>query len=448
MRKYQLIGRKGGRSFTKKKQIQYDLLHLHSLPLEILLRIFNNLQEDFNSLLSLALTCHKFYILICKNLLYKSIEFKTPGKFLKFSNQHLNQEVSNKINYIETINFINPQIPKSSKHKITIAGSYAVESNDQTVNTLSYSGFISSLKSLFTQAYGLRCLEFSEIAPEFAFPIDSKSSGSIWRRKVFSAKRTLPKLVLKSQSGWSIPLRNIHLSLICEYFDEIKELHLVNFIIDQPIDLNIKIDYVLFESCSYSTKKSKVPCTIFKDTTSLKLKNVTNVAQLSLIDLVKMNNKLNKLTLNLKSPVFYTNGEFNFTKYNPFFKLLGSQEGGYSTITTLVLKEFDLFDYLQHDDVHSQDVDSWVEPPTNNFETFITYISHIPNLTLILKKTPIKVKTCVKCGFKEQDLDKKIESLTNEEWEIFLKPLEFQKDNNLKILNHDLNCLYSVSKST
>ncbi|KAI5955205.1 hypothetical protein KGF54_001766 [Candida jiufengensis] len=448
MKKYQLIGRKSGRLFTRTKTIDYPLLHLHSLPLEILLRIFQILQQDFNSLLSLALTCKKFYTIICKNILYKSIDFKSPLKFSKFSSQHLNNEVSNKINYIEKINFINPQIPKSSKHKITIAGSYAVESNNQTLNTLSYEGFISSLRSLFTHSYGIQCLEFSEIAPEFAFPIDVKQSTSIFRRKIRTSKRTLPKLILKSQSGWSLPLKDINLSLICEYFDEIKELHLINFIIDQPINLNIKIDTIIFDSCSFSAKKAKSSYTIFKDTTSLELKNITNIAQLSLIDLVKLNNKLTKLTLNLNSGIFYTNGEFNFTKYNPFFKLLGSQEGGYSTITTLVLKDFDLFDYLQHDDVHSQDVDSWVEPPTNNFETFIKYISQIPNLVLVLKQKPIKVKTCIKCGFKEQTSDKKIESLTNEEWEIFLKPLEFQQDNKLKISMYDFNVLYSTSKYT
>ena len=37
---------------------------------------------------------------------------------------------------------------------------------------------------------------------------------------------------------------------------------------------------------------------------------------------------------------------------------------------TLKLTNFELFDYLRHDDVH-KDVDSWIEPPTDNFETFM-----------------------------------------------------------------------------
>ena len=65
-------------------------------------------------------------------------------------------------------------------------------------------------------------------------------SSNIFKRKAPKTKnRRLGKLVMKTQSGWSIPLRNTHLSLIAEYFDVIDELCLVNFIIDNPITIRI-----------------------------------------------------------------------------------------------------------------------------------------------------------------------------------------------------------------
>ncbi|KAI3403419.2 hypothetical protein KGF56_003840 [Candida oxycetoniae] len=371
--------------------------------------------------------------------------------YAKENCQHLNNETSNKINYIESVKFVNPQIEKSAKNKITIAGSYAAESNSRLTDNLSYLEFISSLEVLFAHSYGLKCLEFSEIAPEFAFPKENKSShSSMFKKRIVKTKRRLPKLILKSQSGWSIPLRDVHLSLVCKYFDYIDELQLVNFIIDSPISLDISVGMVTFTSCSYFHKKMKLPSSTFSDIATLKLDRMTNANSLSLIDLVKIENKkLNTLIIDLASSIFYTpgGGDFNFTKFNPFFKLLCSGEGGYAKLSTLILFNFDLFTYLQHDDVHNQDVDSWVEPPTNNFETFIKYISHMSKLVLVLKKTPVKVKTCKRCGFKEQQSDKMIETLTHDEWKIFLNPLEFQ-ENVLQIQSYDYKILYSVSKYT
>lgn len=52
---------------------------------------------------------------------------------------------------------------------------------------------------------------------------------------------------------------------------------------------------------------------------------------------------------------------------------------------TLKLTNFELFDYLRHDDVH-KDVDSWIEPPTDNFETFMEYTSQIAHLIIVLRK--------------------------------------------------------------
>ena len=112
---------------------------------------------------------------------------------------------------------------------------------------------------------------------------------------------------------------------------------------------------------------------------------------------------------------------------------------------TLKLTNFELFDYLRHDDVH-KDVDSWIEPPTDNFETFMEYTSQIPHLVIVLRKFPPRVKTCLKCGFKEQQLDKNIESLTYDDWKIFLKPLELNPGNTLQIFRHDYRLLYTKSK--
>ena len=107
----------------------------------------------------------------------------------------------------------------------------------------------------------------------------------------------------------------------------------------------------------------------------LELSKIANSTELSLIDLIKVKNEaLHYLTLDIGSNIFYTNQEFKFGKYNPFFQLLCSGVGGYSRLDTLKLTNFELFDYLRHDDVH-KDVDSWIEPPTDNFETFMEYVA-------------------------------------------------------------------------
>ncbi|WLF80244.1 hypothetical protein PVL30_004020 [Lodderomyces elongisporus] len=447
MKRYQLIGRRGT-PFVKRRAPEYPTAHLYSLPTEILLRIFQYFSNDPQTLIILSSVCVKFSNIINKCFLYKSIEFKTPISFFRFANSHLSSEPSNKINFVQNVTFVNPQSQKSSKHKITIAGSYAVESESGLTSDLTYTDFIKALGTLCTRTYGLQTLQFSEISPEFAFPTEFKASSSnIFKRKIVKTKRRLPKLILKSQTGWSIPLRDTHLSLVCEYFDVIDELELVNFILDAPIYSSILIKRITFTSCSYASKKgNKSPCRAFKDVQTLQLSRITNSSELSLIDLVKIDNhKLNTLVLDLSSTLFYERGEFNFTKFNPFFKLLCSGEGGYARLKTLVLVNFDLFSYLQHDDVHIRDVDSWVEPPTNNFETFMAYISHVPELILQLKKTAIKVKTCKRCGFTEQYQDRQIEHLTRDEWKHFLKPLDLQ-ENKFRIQSHNNEILYSVSK--
>ncbi|CAK9441080.1 uncharacterized protein LODBEIA_P49490 [Lodderomyces beijingensis] len=446
MRNYQLIGRKG-RPAGRRKTVEYPNAHLHSLPTEILTRIVEIVADDTRNLLALALTCHRFHGIICKNFLYNSAEFKSPSGFFRFTGQHLSHDTSNKINYLQTVRFVNPQVPDSSKYKTKIAGSYAVESNTRLTDSLSYSEFIKSLGTLFAHSYGLQCLEFTEIAPEFAFPGELKARhASIFKKKITKTKRRLNKLVLKSQTGWSIPLRDVHLSLVCKYFDVINELVLVNFIITNPINLDIAINKVTFDSCSYSSTSSRPSSSAFKDVAALELLRMPSSKELSLIDLVKLDaQKLNTLTIDLSSSMFYTGKEFNFTRYNPFFRLLCSREGGYARLSTLVLTDFGLFTYLQHEDVHSQNRDSWIEPPTNNFETFIKYVSNMANLVIVLKRTPVKIQTCKNCGFKEQSRDKAIETLTSQEWEHFLSPLEFH-NNSLRIESYKGIPLYTVSK--
>ncbi|EGW30676.1 uncharacterized protein SPAPADRAFT_62547 [Spathaspora passalidarum NRRL Y-27907] len=290
----------------------------------------------------------------------------------------------------------------------------------------------------------------------------ASSTSSIGGLRLLSKKKTIPrakrcleKFVLRTQSGWSIPFKQGHLSLVCEYFDVIKELHLVNFIIDdmKPINIDgVQIQKLIIESCIYtnSFKKSRKPQpnSIFNNVTTLELKSIMHDNGLSLIDLVRLNNtSLNHLIMDTSSSMFYTNTpsgntEFNFTRFNPFFNLLCS---GYGKLTTLTLTNFGLFDYFIHDVVH-EDSDSWVEPPTNNFETFMKYVSQINRLVIVLRKTPSMVKTCIKCGFTEQQSDKNIDSLTPGEWKVFLKPLELNSDNSLKIFNYRNKLLYSSSK--
>ncbi|RLV90868.1 hypothetical protein JA1_004254 [Spathaspora sp. JA1] len=458
MKKYQLIGRRKF-SFSPKRPIQYPLLHLCSLPLEILIQIFQNFSQDTKSLLILSLVCKRFHIIINKHFLYVTITFKKPSTFYKFSVSHLLHEPSSNINYLQKVELMNPQIRDSSKYKTRIAGSYAVESDNRTANQLNYNDFITSIKGLLGQAFGLKCLILSEISPEFIFPLETQSNTTGLRllgkkKNIPKSKRTLNNLILRTQSGWSIPFKQGHLSLICEYFDTINQLHLVNFIIDDTKPMNIgevQTNKLIIESCIYtnSFKKSGVkpqPNTLFNKVGILELRNILNDSGLSLIDLVKLNNSnLNHLIIDISSNIFYVeNNEFNFKRFNRFFNLLCS---GYGNFTNLTLTNFTLFQYLMHDEVdHKQDQDSWIEPSENNFETFMKFISQISNLRIMLRKNSSNVKTCIKCGFIEQQQDKDIDCLTSSEWEIFLKPLELNRDNSISIFNYKNNQLYSRSK--
>ncbi|RCK59360.1 hypothetical protein Cantr_07135 [Candida viswanathii] len=415
----------------------------------MLLEIFSHFKNDRKTLLSISLVCKKFSNIVNKYILYALIVFTNPKKFYQFANRHLLSDVSNKINYLHRIEFVNPQIKESANTKLMIAGTYDVESKVRSMDQLNYTDFIQSLSNLFINGFALQSVEFSEISPDFGFPLEFKStSGNIFKRKVVKSKnRSLKKLILKTQSGWSIPFKNCHLSLIAEHFEVVEELHLVNFIIDHPITLkNLRVNKIVFDSCLYSFKKGvKRESLVFNNVEEIQLKKIHSSNELSLIDLVKLNNKnFHHLTLDIGSAVFYKKQEFLFGRYNPFFQLLCSGVGGYAKLDTLTLTDFDLFDCLRHDDVH-EDTDSWIEPPSDNFETFMELISQIATLEIVLKKSPLKIKTCLNCGFKEQHLDKNIESLTCNEWKIFLTPLDLNNKNTIKILSHDYRLLYKNS---
>lgn len=106
----------------------------------------------------MALCCKKFNHIVNKHLLYNLIVFKNPKKFYQFATIHLLADISNKINFLNTIEFINPQIKDSENTKLNIAGSYAVESKVRAMDQLNYTEFILSLSNLFTHAFGLQCV--------------------------------------------------------------------------------------------------------------------------------------------------------------------------------------------------------------------------------------------------------------------------------------------------
>ncbi|KAG7665547.1 uncharacterized protein J8A68_000949 [[Candida] subhashii] len=480
MKKYQLIGKRGSgllssfhsnNNTKKSSNIQYPQLHLCSLPFEILLLIFNQL--DQRDLLSISLTCKRFNQFINKYFLYNKIHFTTTKQFQSFANNHLSNSTSsggNKINYLTTVEFNNPQIKRagSSNYKSNIAGSYQIEVI-RPPNEISHDDFVQSLNKLFMESFGLKCLIINEISPDFQFPdnIQQPYQKQVISRFLRNKKTTLPKpkrslekLILKTQSGWSIPLKYSHISLICNHFNVIHQLQLINFIIDDTKSILSNdttasphvadIESLILDSCNYtnSFKKPKskpIPNPMFHNVSQLELKNITNDNCLSLIDYIKLNNsKLYHICIDMNSSLFYLDGQqFNFGKFNPFFKIICGRLGGYKNVTNITLTNFGLFEYLKQEDDKS-DVDSWVEPPTDNFETFMKYISEISKLTIVLKESLKKVRTCIKCGHKEQlSRDKLIDTLSNHEWKVLLSQLEINNHNSIKIFNRKHKLLYN-----
>ena len=252
-------------------------------------------------------------------------------------------------------------------------------------------------------------------------------------------------------------------------YGAIDELVLHNFVLD---DLKLTssskiggINKLVLFSCIYSNSLSKkVPnqkkrCPdILAEVTELRLLNILSGSDLSVIDVIKQNGKLSKLTLDLDSQVFYlmtknssNEKQFNFARYNLFFKLLCSGQGFYANLTELELINFDLFDSFRHKHKikeEDEDNDDWVAPLTDTFESLLTYLSTIQNLSIVLKERPKKVRTCIKCGFtKSEQPDKKIHSLNNREWSILLHPLLSEnEDCTVKIFDHKGNRVFVRSK--
>lgn len=470
MLKYQLMGRK--KVVKPRLHTKYPLLHLHSLPYEILLQIFGYV-DDLTGLLSLVLTCSKFNNIISKTFLYRTIQFQSTSQFLRFALAHLPLKTSRRfglnepsaaINYIRSVHFVNPPTNDSAATLTLIAGTYTVDSilND---GVLQYNNFITHLKSLLNEAYGLKEVKISEISPQFEFPPEFLVPPSSLKLKFKTSKptRSLERLVLTAQSGWNFPFKVSHISLFLYVFDEISELKLNNFVISESRLLSdtlskpFTVGCLVLHGCIYADSKKKekrVSTDIFGRTTSLLLEDIQSGSDLSLIDCIKLNDKLFRLSLDISSKIFYwvdpedKTKKFNFARFNNFFKLVCSGQGGYCNLKELVLTNFDLFHSYthQHDklDAIQEEEDSWVEPPTNTFEVFLDNLSRVPFLTIVVKDAPKVMHTCVNCGFKvEEEETKSIGSLLPHEWAIILAPL-FNNDNcSVLIYDHELRPLFS-----
>lgn len=472
MKKYQLMGRKSALK-DLKRSAKYPSLHLHSLPYEILLQIFSHV-DDVSDLLLLALVCSKFNTIISKTFLYQTITFKKTSQFLRFALAHLPlknlsrrfglNEPSGKINFIKSVHFINPPTNDDSAPQTQIAGTYSV---DSVLNDLSqYSSFVSHLKSLLNEAYGLKEVRISEISPQFEFSLEFLlPTSSFLKFRVPRPTRCLERIVLTAQSGWTIPFKVGHIALFVHVFDEVSELKLNKFVVSdsklvgEPVAKNFSIGGLVLNACIYADSKKdlKRKCAdVFAKTLSLLLEDIKCDKDLSLIDCIKLNDRLTSLSIDISSGIFYhvdpadKSKKFNFSKFNNFFKLVCSGQGGYAKLKEVVLTNFDLFSSFTHQHKKPLDViqeeeeeDDWVAKPTNTFEFFMGYLSQMPFLTIVVKDTPKVVHTCVNCGFVEEEETKSISSLLPHEWAIVLAPLLVNDKCTVQIYDHAFRPLFS-----
>lgn len=460
MKNYQLIGRK--KIVARVQPKLYPALHLHSLPYEILLNIFQNVASS-GALVAVAAACRKFHNIVCKNFLYKNITFLNTAHFLLFASAHLPRknlfsrrlglsEPSSMINYIRSVHFVNPPTRSKNTGLTQIAGSYSIQSVNDGVSE--YTDFLYHFKLLLTECYGLKEVHISEISPQFAFPPDF-GSDSKNKFKQRPPKRHIEKIVLTAQSGWTIPFKLDHVSVLTCIYDSILVLQLNKFVVNESklfsdaFTKKFEVAALVVSACLYSLdfKHKKRPSHLLAQTNSLVLQDILHEGDLTLIDFVKTNERLSSLSLDLNSPVFYhLNSEkkssFNFTRFNNFFKLVCSGSGSYASLKLLTLFNFDLFYYYTHLHQNTRR-DSWVAPPTNTFEYFLRFISEIPNLAIKIKQTPQVMSTCVKCGFKQLETAKSIPSLLHLEWEIVLAPLLENKNCSVSVYNHNGTSLYS-----
>lgn len=411
MKRYQLIGRK--KALSKRATPDYGKYHLHSLPYEILCQIFSNLSNDLPQLVRTSMICVKFNNIINKNFLYKLIKFTTIDKFMKFSEVHIPRrfgsiDTSTQVNYIQCMEIKNPPSKSSKNHETKIAGSYKL--SDDNTQQVVFNDFIKNFKTVIQNDYNLKILVISEISPQFEF-----DSLSFFKRK--SNRRSLGKLVLKAQTGWSILFKVNHLSAILEVFNDIHEVELCNFIIDETKLQKIgdipstSIDKIIFNSCSYINRPSKrTLCKIFQSTSSLSLIQLKNSNDLSLIDFIKFNENLSSLSIDMSSRIFYTVNEdgnndpsFNYKSFNPFFKLICLSKS--YNLKHLTLENFDLIHECNHQSLLAR----------NNLLELLEIVSPLPTMVKIKQKS----QTCTKCGFL------KTEHL-NKDWSSFLKSIHFR----------------------
>ncbi|KAK6465888.1 hypothetical protein DFJ63DRAFT_37713 [Scheffersomyces coipomensis] len=497
MKKYQLIGRKKlfVRSSSKSIKVDYPPQHICSLPLEILMDIFEycgdpSVVNYLQTMLNLSLTCKKFHGIINRSFLYNHVIFPSHRSFKSFAVDHLViDNTSNKLNFIKFIEFINPMIKGNSNFEIKIAGSYSIDA-ESSFDNWNFEDYLSCFNHLLSHSFGLKVLVMSEIAPEFAFPVDgisspvptssssnttSSSLSSFWSKKktIISNNRTIEKVILKTQSGWSIPFKLSHISTILVNFDDIQELELSNFIIDDfkiISDLSnaikpINIHKLTLNSCLYANtfkkkfKTKKLTSSIMFDNVKiLQLNHILSGNDLSIIDFIKLNNKLDTLILDLNSSIFYNpdptlkSKVFHYSKYNKFFKLLCSGVGGYSRLSNLTLSNFDLVDCFDHSNSHKSNNQNPAnimddDQAENNLESLLKFLGYIKNLTIILSKecSVRKVKTCVKCGFSTSSTnDLSVEDLNHSNWSKLLKPLITSNEGKciVKVFNYKLDTLF------
>lgn len=472
MKKYQLIGRK--KIFDRKPNhinVTYSTNHLISLPLEILLIIFD--QINFTDYINISLTCKKLKNLIYKFFLYYLISFTSSEKFYLFAINHLPlwknsrlgkrlglNDVSSQINYIHHVTFVNPPKCKTDSESIKIAGSYDIESIKQRNDFLDYNEFVENFTTLLKEGYGIKSLTINEISPHFSFPsVLIKKYTGLFRKSPVS--RSLDVLKLSTQSGWSLPFKFEHISTIVSVFDNINELTLHNFIIEEnklltgAQNVNLSINNLVLNSCKFiptTKKREKIASNhdIFTSVKHLHLINLNSGTDLSTIDFVKFrNNHLNELTIDLGSKIFFdcrneNTRIFNFTKFNGFFKLVCSGNS-YTNFEYLNLINFDLFDKSgKMLNVDQTPTDDWIN--NEDLNSLLKNLNTIPNLRIKFKNRDyLQYQVCRNCGAEnyhkhnEEELEVKcLEQLTK-----VLEPLLVNEKLNLTIIDSNDSVLFT-----
>lgn len=455
------------------------------------MHIFDILAGDLQNILSLALVCRKFNNIVCKNFLYNALHFHSPFQFLRFAQAHLGQKASlslrssgpsPRINYIRLISFVNPPSNDVASKLTLIAGTYDFDllREDSSV----HQSFVAELRNLLSEAYGLKEIRMTELAPQFGFPPpDNSSAFSSIKHHFRSPKptRSLTKLVLSAQSGWNIPFKLCHILLFLEVFDQIGELKLNNFILNEAklvsesLPKQVTVNCLVLTACMYTQTRrlgQRHECaSLFVKTSSLLLEKIRNTADLSLIDFIKVNDHLRRLSIDVSSPIFYVSDptdfspKFDFTRFNNFFELVCSGQKGYSGLKELVLTSFDLFSSYSHEHeknnlacIEEEDeeeeeeeekveevIDPWTRKSKNTFDNFLESLSKVQFLTIVVKEAPKVMHTCKNCGFRVEEESKTVSSLLPYEWAIILAPILKNPSCSVLIYDHALQVLFSRS---